>query len=111
MTCLRRSSLRFVFRIRFDRGDTMKRQLFVASCVLLVSACGAAVWLNINRPRISFRCYQRIEVGMTRKQVVDILGGPPRWEVQAKDDRFHFVDSLEFGSVLWEEWWGRDGVI
>ena len=72
---------------------------------------GAAVWLYAaNPPRISFECYEKIQEGMTKQQVEAILGGPARWEVEAKRPRDEIIHKLN-GRTRAAEWWGRSGVI
>jgi hypothetical protein len=61
---------------------------------------------------ISAASYQKIELGMTKAQVEERLGGPPRWDVKPKSKRY--IDPDDLGNVLRvrpDEWWGRDGII
>ena len=90
----------------------MKRRLVVAVTVLALLTSAAILWSIVaNRPSISFGNYERIQVGMTERQVEAILGGSPRWEIEAerpKEARLHKLS----GNVFWPaEWWGRAGVI
>jgi hypothetical protein len=64
---------------------------------------------QVHRPRISFECYERIQEGMNQSQVEAILGGPPRWEVEAKNPTDEVI--YHFNRHWSAEWWGRAGVI
>jgi hypothetical protein len=57
----------------------MKQPFLLLALVVLVVAI-ASIYLSQSRSKISYRSYLEIEVGMTNKQVEDILGGPPRCE-------------------------------
>jgi len=89
------------------------RMVLVVSIVTIVLLGSLGVALSncdSSRSRISRECYEKIDVGMTKEQVEAILGGPPRWEVEAKrpaEEYFKFFH----GRPWIFEWWGADGVI
>jgi len=88
----------------------VKVRLAFASAIIALLIGVAAVWFyEVNRSRISFEGYQKIQEGMTQQEVEAILDGPPRWEVEAKDlrDELIFHEDRKLAS----EWWGRNGLI
>lgn len=89
----------------------MTTKLLVAVVVAPLAVLG--LWLVIGRLQessISLENYKRIELGMTRLQVVAILGQPRR-EVGPADPKW--IDSESVGNALFfpDEWWGECGVI
>jgi hypothetical protein len=88
-------------------GRTVKKRLVLAVGVLAISVCILAVWINLSKPGgITLDSYDQIQVGMTRQQVEEILGGPPRNE-SALIELLHFDNWFE--SPVWpEEWLGSE---
>jgi outer membrane protein assembly factor BamE (lipoprotein component of BamABCDE complex) len=61
----------------------MKMRLLLATTLLVLTAGIVAICvyaMTNGGTHITANAYQRIQVGMTRQQVEDILGGPPRNE-------------------------------
>jgi hypothetical protein len=80
----------------------MKKRLMLAIGVLVLAACALTLWLrHSNAGRIDHDSYHKIEIGMTRKQVEDILGGAPRVE----------SSGIFFSRFAGEQWWGAELVI
>jgi hypothetical protein len=92
----------------------MKRRLITAVPVLAAAACIAAICIAPGKKgSITVNQYQKINVGMTRQQVYDLLGGPPRNESNACICAYHtsdryWWDSLFRSEVYPGEWWGPD---
>jgi hypothetical protein len=94
----------------------MKKRLGLAVIVLAATACFTAFFVT-TRSDITAHSYQRIQVGMTRQQVEDILGGPARNE-SAKEPECITVVCCDMGpQIAWAvsrakgEWWGPHIVI
>lgn len=89
----------------------MKFKFILALGVLAAITAPAALWVyQVHRPRISLECYEKIQEGMTQAQVEEILGGPPRWEIEAKRPMDEIIYHIVI-SDLPAQWWGRAGVI
>lgn len=87
-----------------------RKILFLGAAVAGALVLASILWLcGSGRSRISPEYFQKIEEGMTQAQVEALLGGPPRWEVEAKRGRdeaiYHFTPRPA------AEWWGSEGVI
>src|SRR4051794_19333391 len=83
--------------------------------LMAVLIAGGSILINrllLNVERISVASYQQIKIGMTKNQVENLLGGPPRWVVRPRER--DYVDLEDFGNILdgrADEWWGHDGII
>jgi outer membrane protein assembly factor BamE (lipoprotein component of BamABCDE complex) len=95
----------------------MKRRLIAAATALAVAVGVAAFCTSRGKQgSITVAQYQKIQVGMTRQQVYDLLGGPPRNESNVclcayhTSDRYWW-DSLFRSEVGPGEWWGPDIVV
>ena len=90
----------------------MKFKLIVMGFVALLLGL-VGLWVYCVGPsRISFESFSRIQEGITQAEVEAILGGAPRWEVEAKkpkDEIGYHLDRGHWGGTA--EWWGRAGVI
>lgn len=78
--------------------------------VVLITNEVVNLWYFTGRGKISLECFKKIEYGMTEAEVNAILGGPPRWEVEAirgSEEAIFRAFSRNRGS----EWWGANGVI
>jgi hypothetical protein len=86
-----------------------KRWRLAAAAVGLVLSVWLAAWLLQPRAaHIDEAACDRIEVGMTRRQVEDILGGPPGFYAAGK--LASFSDSPPApGEPAPEDWWGEGG--
>jgi hypothetical protein len=85
----------------------MKKRLALAVAALVLAACALTLWLrHLNADRIDHDSYYKFEIGMTREQVEDILGGPPRVESQGI---FFSRFASQFPPA--QEWWGTELVI
>lgn len=51
--------------------------LGLLAALLFLAGAGALLWLNTPRHRISRESFEKIQVGMTRAEVEEILGVPP----------------------------------
>jgi hypothetical protein len=73
---------------------------------LTVLAGTAALWLSLvlGGDRITWRSFQRIQVGMTQKEVEAILGGPPGEYAVPKIGLTRFTPPEG-------EWWGAEAII
>jgi hypothetical protein len=79
----------------------MKLRLALAGIVLALTLC-IAVLCSRPRSSITHEAYQQIEIGMSRQQVYELLGGPPRSETER---RMSFAGGL--GSLVRPaDWWG-----
>src|SRR6266404_2685641 len=69
-------------------GRIMKRRLLaaVAVCACLAASCVLAVSLLTWESRIDPNHFHAIEVGMTKAEVEQLLGGPPRNECSGPVD-------------------------
>ncbi len=78
--------------------------------ILLVIVCGVVLCFWASETAISPDNYERIQIGMTKRQVERILG-PPRLEVKPKNPRW--LDPMDMGHTqsLPHQWWGAGGVI
>jgi hypothetical protein len=83
----------------------MKKRLALTGIVLATIACVTVVWLRSSG--ITEDAYQRIQVGMTRKQVEGVLGGPARNESGNDLANLH-VSSYSSSPLFPERWWGPD---
>jgi hypothetical protein len=99
----------------------MKRKLKWLAIVLAVSLLGfgTALWLW-PRDRITAESRQKIRIGMTEDEVVEILGGPGMNHEEYLHHRRDFeiegpeLDEPEWGVPDWEmgkTWIGRRGLI
>jgi SmpA / OmlA family len=83
----------------------MKKRMLLVVAVLALTVCAAAC----VRPggSITFDQYQKIEVGMTRQQVEETLGGP------ANGSGLMWAVTSGFGPppAIPEEWWGPDIIV
>jgi hypothetical protein len=60
-------------------GRTVKKRLVLVVGAFAIAGAIVAVCINQRKPGgITLDSYDKIEMGMTLKQVEDILGGPPR---------------------------------
>jgi hypothetical protein len=68
--------------------------LLLASALLV---CGAGVWLA-SRPRVTQARFEQVEKGMTREEVVRIVGGPPGdYTSDGRGSTFPYAD----GDQVW----------
>ena len=91
----------------------MKKRLALAVIALVLTACVAAFYFRPGSS-ITADAYQRIQLGMTRQQVNDLLGGPARNETNNLMAGTHHVSYFGPGPFVFpwpEEWWGPDIVI
>lgn len=91
----------------------MRWKFILAACALAIVVAGIAFfWLyGAKMYRICPENYERIQLGMTQRQVEAIMGKPRR-EVTAKDPMDEIVHGgFRLGQAAPAEWWGRDGVI
>jgi outer membrane protein assembly factor BamE (lipoprotein component of BamABCDE complex) len=88
-------------------GQIMKMRLAMAAIVLAVTACVFALFVGPGS-YITIGAYQRIEVGMTRWQVEDILGGPARNESAHQWEHYSDWYTGIRQAAGPNEWWGQD---
>lgn len=78
-----------------------KRLLMLLTCLTgLALVGGLAFWWTVPGTAITRANYDRIQVGMTRQEVDDIMGGPPRNE--ATDAQFVSMWEIEKDGSLVE---------
>jgi hypothetical protein len=85
--------------------------LMVAAALASLGALGLALWLFWPRSPINRASFERIEVGMTLKQVEALLGGPRRDESTSPvvPDVPQHEYLPDFGHFLWREsFWVSD---
>jgi hypothetical protein len=91
----------------------MKTRLVLVMPILVMTAWVVA--LCVSPSRITYESYEKIKLGMTRTQVEEILGGPPRQEVKLKwraDCLMHGTRSSGLALAKWpEEWCGSESKI
>jgi SmpA / OmlA family len=85
----------------------MKMRLVWVLGVLAITTLFAVTCIHPNEPGcITFDSYQQIQVGMTRQQVEEILGGPARNESANPFESLHFMNFSTIPNKTWpEEWW------
>jgi hypothetical protein len=80
----------------------MKKRLTLAVIVLALTVCVVLCVRPGDATGITFGAYRRIEVGMPRQQVEEILGGPARREWRPDTIIGWWADSMP------NEWMGKD---
>jgi hypothetical protein len=86
----------------------MKKKLAIALTVLTLMACASVPLVFSDRDQITLENYQRIQLGMTRQQVNEILGGPPRGGTGADYGILVLYEATSMGNPYPQEWYGRD---
>src|SRR4051794_21723911 len=82
-----------------------KRKLLLVGGCILLAGCAAALWLQLrSRDRITYDSFATIQMGMTREEVQEILGGPPGQYVPLKMCVLRGMDPAE-------EWDGAEAVV
>jgi hypothetical protein len=85
----------------------MKKLLIISVIGFAMTAGVAAICIRPgNASKITFDSYQKIQEGMSRQQVEEILGGPPRNESGRLTNCGH-----SWKGDLPEPWWGPKIVI
>lgn len=78
--------------------------------LVFINQEGIRWYCSTNQPSISVESYNKIKIGMTPNEVEEILGGPPRWEVEPKAPGA-LVGFLLIHGTKGNQWWGKNGVI
>jgi len=91
------------WRVRTIAVGVLGVLLIAVFCVILCQ------WRSTSA--ITLDNYNRIQIGMTRDQVEELLG-PPRWDVKRRDPAWFDVACVSTNVfMLPKEWWGPEGVI
>jgi hypothetical protein len=84
------------------------RKALLAGVPLLLVLAGALVLLRPPGPcPVTRGAYERIEPGMSRTEVEEILGGPPG-DYRTRPTR---VEEGPGSGFTWEGWWGDEGMV